>query len=99
MPQYIFICDNCKESFEDYCSMSKIDEFSPNCPQCKSKKVFRDFKAEKVGGFVGVRTVGALADRNADKMSSDQLENIKRENTEYLRNKTPEWRNPRPRRK
>ncbi len=95
MPAYCFKCESCGESFEDYAPMSKINEFSTNCPQCKSKKVYRDFRAEKVGGFVEVRTVGMQAIRNTERKSADELNAIKERNFEYLKDRPSEDRNPR----
>lgn len=87
MPNYCFLCNDCHYKFEDYCSMSKIQEFNTDCPQCFSKNVGRDFKSEKTSGYSAIRTVGALADRNTEKKSSDELASIKERNFSYLKNR------------
>lgn len=87
MPNYCFTCNDCNHNFEDYCSMNQIQEFSPDCPHCFSKNIIRDFKSEKTTGYTAVRTVGALADRNTEKKSRDEIASIKERNFSYLKNR------------
>lgn len=100
MPFYVYICNNCSFQYEEYLSMEEVRYYSSKCPECRSKRVRRDFQAEGVGGIdLTPKTVGGLADRNADKMSDDQKAAIQKESFSYLENRPNETRNPRPRKK
>ena len=50
MPTYVFRCENCKNKFDEFLSMSDNDKPLKNpCPKCKKKKVVRDYGSEGVG--------------------------------------------------
>ncbi len=50
MPIYAFKCENCGHSFEESLTMAKNDVPLKNpCPECKKKKVIRDYGSEGVG--------------------------------------------------
>ena len=46
MPNYAFKCENCDHSFDEILSLNDRDlpTKSP-CPNCKKKKIFRDWQA------------------------------------------------------
>ena len=67
MPIYVYECDNCQHGFEEIQSFK--DDALVKCPECKKKKLRR--VPQLFMGTVAVRTLGALADRNAAIMSDD----------------------------
>ena len=86
MPLYTFMCDpenrGCSHVFSISCLMNEISTKKPKCPGCKkTKSVIRDWSNDNI--YVGdssPKTVGALADRNARNMSSDEQHSIKTKN-------------------
>lgn len=44
MPTYDFRCENCNHTFEEFLSMTQSDDpCHKPCPNCKKKKVVKDF--------------------------------------------------------
>ena len=90
MPTYCFQCyeedGGCGETFELQALMCDAPGLHPSCPSCnKIQPVRRDFPGESHTVFdASPQTLGALADRNTDKKSSDEIEHIRRKNTAYL---------------
>lgn len=39
MPQYVFLCQACKEQFTEFLHMSDLDTSEIKCPKCGSPKV------------------------------------------------------------
>lgn len=76
MPKYCFSCEECDFSYEETMYMCDIDHFVPLCKECGSNNVYRDYQAENVSVTEGIKTIGSLADKNADKISTDEKENI-----------------------
>lgn len=83
MPIYTFECytdkNGCGHQFSITCLMSEISDKKPKCPQCnKIDTIARNFAIDNV--YVGdeaPKTVGALAERNASRMSEDEMNEIK----------------------
>lgn len=70
-----------------------IADYSPKqkCPSCKSSKyVCRDYQSDNVTGRVAIRTLGALADKNSDKLSDDEKQALYRKHNEYRFQPKPE---------
>ena len=89
MPKYTFICDEedggCSNGFILHCLMSEYSDKQP-CPICKKRKpVRRCYEADTLSyiGDSSPKTVGALADHNTSKLSSDELHHINEKNTRY----------------
>ena len=81
MPVYIYECyeedGGCSTVFEIQCNRDEISQQKPICPGCSKKKsVSRNFNDVYVFDS-SPRTVGSLADKNAKKMSNDQMTRIK----------------------
>ena len=94
MPQYTFLCKSCQETFEIVQSMSKYTGKAP-CPKCKKQSKTRDYLKDKTFGFMAQpTTVGGLADRHADKMSTDQKESLQAKHTEYLKDRKTQTMEP-----
>lgn len=88
MPDYNFECyqedGGCGELFTISCSMDKISELTPKCPNCKNKKaVARNFSGDIYIFDGSPKTVGSLADRNSKNMSEDQKHYLKEKHTSY----------------
>lgn len=82
MPTYIFKCyddeGGCDHTFEITCPMNEIQGLKPICPECQScESVFRDFSGDVYVFDSAPKTVGTLAERNASRMSNDQMQEIK----------------------
>lgn len=85
MPTYGFECyedeDGCGLYFEIECSMDEISNTKPECPECHSiDAVARNFQGDVYVFDSSPKTVGALADRNASKISADEQHEIKTKN-------------------
>lgn len=80
MPTYIFNCEKCKEHFETF---MRLSEYKPEaiCPTCKCISAERVYTA--VNGYVAGRTLGAFADKKADKMSADERKALHEKHNEY----------------
>lgn len=88
MPTYVFICDDedggCGRLFELTCLMSEIANLKPTCPLCSSKDApRRHWQSHAVYSYASIRTVGALAEHNTDKMSADHIHSIYKKNNAY----------------
>jgi len=83
MPEYGFECyeedGGCNCQFDITCSRDDIEGKKPKCPNCKKKKaVSRNFSLGNVIVFDATpQTVGALADKNGDKVSADERAYLK----------------------
>ncbi len=89
MPAYTFHCGKCSTLFEVLMSIAKYTP-KQTCPNCKSKKVSREYQSDAVTGFVGPKTLGSIAEKNADKLSADQKEHLFRKHNEYRFQPKPE---------
>lgn len=61
---YEFKCDSCEYEYSKLVDWNKIQNYKPVCPMCSKETVYRNYSAERVGGNVGPKTVGMLADKN-----------------------------------
>ena len=85
MPQYEFKC-SCGAEITLNCLMSELDKKTPKkCPSCGNKKLRQVIFPPTVSI---PSTIGSFADRNTDKMSSDELAHIKKENYKYRESDT-----------
>lgn len=83
MPVYSYLCHRCDENFEIVQNISNYDS-NQKCPTCKkADKVFRDYQSDNVSGNVAKRTLGALAEKNASKMSEDEKQHLFAKHNEY----------------
>jgi len=85
MPTYSFECydddGGCGHYFEITCSMSEIENKRPKCPNCQKKSsVFRNYDNNIYVFDSSPKTIGALADRNAARMSDEEINHIKTKN-------------------
>lgn len=92
MPTYSYICSSCEEQFELFFSIRDYKE-NPKCLHCGSKKTSRDYisDAKTINSSVKksdteLSTVGDLANRNRDRMSSDQKIELTQKHNEYKEN-------------
>jgi putative FmdB family regulatory protein len=77
MSLYDYLCNDCKHEEEEYQSIHANP--TKQCPECGSKTWHRVIGVPmlvQVKG--GTTTVGALADRNAAKMSKDEMQELVR---------------------
>lgn len=92
MPLYDLKCDNCGHQFEIHKKFH--DPLPKKCPECGKLKLYQEYS---VYGTVQQEptTLGQLADRNTQKMSSAELEERRRQHTENLTGAKPAtWYNP-----
>lgn len=73
MPLYEYECRECQHSLEEIQSFS--DEPLTICPKCGQPHLFRVVTGG-LGFYFSNRTLGAKADTNADKFSSDFKEHL-----------------------
>ena len=90
MPTYNFICDNCNQNIELFCSIKEYDKYTKNiaCSNCSSKNIHRNYEEDNVYSTVKeIKTIGQLAEANTKKMGSKLTE-------EYEKNKKEEPKKP-----
>ena len=96
MPQYTFLCDEdtggCNHSFTKSLSFKEYDEWAKNkqlaCPSCnKRKHVYIPINTDVTVIDISPVSLGALQERNSDKLSKDEKVHLNRKHTEYLREK------------
>ena len=82
MPIYVFKCEECEHEIEVEQSIKKPTPNRKKCPLCKKNKLSRVLFSPHVYNKPGDDniTVGLLADRNTERLSSDQKESIERKN-------------------
>jgi len=79
MPEYSFECEKCEVAFTSVFSIAEYDEKikKVKCPECKSKRVLRDYGADRivpnyVKGLHEATTLGEYADKQTAKLSRDE---------------------------
>lgn len=88
MPSYTYFCKKCDKSFEHFFSISKYKE-KIKCQSCKSYcKRFYEEDMLTINGSVRksdseLKTIGDLANRNRDKMSSDEIQSLNDKHNAY----------------
>lgn len=82
MPTYTYLCNACFHTFELFSSIRDYTE-KPKCILCNSKKTQRHIVADAatISGSIKksdneLKTIGDLANRNRDKLSNDQKEDL-----------------------
>ena len=78
MPTYVFKCEECDHQLEVEQSIKKPTPNKKKCPNCKKDKLIRLLFAPHVYNKPGDDsiTLGLLADRNTERLTSDQKEAI-----------------------
>jgi putative FmdB family regulatory protein len=93
MPTYTYHCLGCKKDFELFFYIKDYIE-SPKCAECNSKETHRLYikdvstqstTVKKSDGEL--KTLGDLANRNRDRMSDDQRNELHTKHNEYKDNK------------
>jgi len=77
MPLYDYFCDDCKHEEEVFQHM--VDDPDTICPECGSDTWHRVIGAPmliQVHGSGGTTTIGALADKNAARMSDEEKKHL-----------------------
>jgi len=82
MPTYTYFCDICNNKFELFFSIKDYND-SPKCPDCHNKNTYRSY-ADDLSSIQGsviksdneLKTLGDLANRNRDRMSNEQKQNL-----------------------
>ena len=87
MPTYTYRCNHCKIVFDTFQTVAKYTG-KCKCPKCKKISKERDYQIDLPDGFVRlgtsqIRTLGHLAQRNAESMSSDQKAEMTRQFNAY----------------
>ena len=89
MPNYTYHCNNCNCIFELFFHIEQYVE-KPKCLSCSSTKTERSYMHDMltISGSVKksdseLKTVGDLANRNRDKLSSDEKEYLHNKHNKY----------------
>lgn len=85
---YSFFCNTCQSRFE--ITQSIQDALNPICPECGNIKPTRIWEPGYIFSKLAdseIKTVGHLAYRNAERMSSDEKHTLDLKHTEYKRHK------------
>ena len=88
MPNYSYFCEKCNLSIEKFFYISEYQE-KIKCDTCK-KYCERDYQLDVCSQSASVKkadselkTIGDLANRNRDRMSNDQKNELDRKHNEY----------------
>jgi putative FmdB family regulatory protein len=89
MPNYSYECLKCKKHFELFFYIKDYTD-NPQCVYCKSKKTNRLYVLDVATQSTSVKksdselkTLGDLANRNRDKMTDDQKNELYHKHNEY----------------
>lgn len=89
MPSYSYQCNKCNTKFELFFLIKDYIE-TPQCPDCKSKKTNRLYMVDVASQVTSVRkadselkTLGDLANRNRDRLSDDQKNQLYNDHNSY----------------
>lgn len=89
MPEYTYYCDQCSKKFCIVCSIREYQE-NAKCTKCNSKKTYRMYKDDlstlntsiKLSDSE-IKTLGHLANRNAERLSQDEKEHLNTKHNSY----------------
>jgi putative FmdB family regulatory protein len=90
MPTYSYFCEKCNENFELFFYIKNY-ESNPKCEYCRSaKKTHRLYSKDVLSQSASVKksdselkTIGDLANRNRDRMTDDQKQNLYDKHNKY----------------
>lgn len=89
MPEYSYCCEKCNNKFSIVCSIRDYTE-NAICDKCRSNKTYRLYQEDlstlnmsiKLSDSE-VKTLGHLANRNAEKLSEDHKEHLHNKHNAY----------------
>lgn len=95
MPTYTYNCPKCDNKFELFFSIKDYIS-SPKCPACSNKHTERSY-IDDVSSIQNsiikhdseLKTVGDLANRNRDRMSDDQKQQLHSQHNSYKETASP----------
>lgn len=94
MPEYSFYCEKCGKPFEVSCSINDYSNNKIRCIFCNSANINRDLMSDISGSYLSIRkhdselkTLGDLANRNAEKFSADKKNHLFHKHNEYRKDK------------
>jgi putative FmdB family regulatory protein len=89
MPTYSYICDSCSFDFELFFYIKDYNEH-PKCPNCEKNTTERNYGIDMLTLNSSVRksdaelkTLGDLANRNRDKLSTDEKVALHQKHNSY----------------
>lgn len=93
MPTYSYICDNCDKEFELFFYIKEYQNH-PLCIYCESANTNRNYikdvntqSASVKKADSELKTIGDLANRNRDRMSEDEKQNLYKKHNSYKETK------------
>lgn len=92
MPEYTYYCEKCHHKFSVVCTIRDYTE-NAECDKCHIKKTYRLYREDLASLNTSVKlsdsevkTLGHLANRNAEKLSDDQKEHLTKKHNSYKDN-------------
>jgi hypothetical protein len=88
MPEYSYRCDSCKKTFSLVCCIRDYNDIA-NCEKCGSpcsRDYLEDLSTLNTSVKLGdndLKTLGHLAQRNTERMSEDQKNELYRKHNSY----------------
>lgn len=89
MPTYSYHCDHCNFDFELFFPIKNYQE-KPKCEKCNSANTYRRYIDDVITQNASVRkadselkTIGDLANRNRDRMTSDEQHSLYQKHNSY----------------
>lgn len=93
MPTYTYLCNKCDQQFELFFHIKDYDS-NPKCLFCNSKQTQREYLVDVSTQSSSVKksdselkTIGDLANRNRDRMSSDEKQALYAKHNDYKEHK------------
>ena len=89
MPEYTYHCEKCQAKFSVACSIREYVEVV-GCVSCKNRKCHRLYREDLLSLNTSVKksdselkTIGDIANRNRDKLSVDQKDDLRHKHNAY----------------
>lgn len=89
MPTYSYFCDSCSKTFELFFYIKDYTEH-PECELCHSKQTHREYLRDISSQHASIKksdnelkTLGDLANRNRDRMTEDQKQELYKKHNAY----------------
>ena len=89
MPEYTYRCEKCQHKFSVICSIKDYQE-QAKCENCSCNRTYRLFQEDLATLSTSiklmdseVKTLGHLANRNADKLSEDHKQHLAKKHNSY----------------
>ncbi len=89
MPTYSYYCEKCSNIFELFFTIGTYKDIKQKCPECK-RQCSRSYTTDISSLATSIKksdnelkTIGDLANRNRDRMTDDQKQELSKKHNDY----------------